>query len=77
MTKPNYKHLLGQIALENNIDNKRQLESQCYLFNEELTQEEKDLFNYCDNGYIEANPGLVGNSIKSYVGTYYTEEGTT
>jgi hypothetical protein len=76
MTKPNYEVLLQQIAQEQDPVIRNQLILQCYVFDEELTPAEKQLFNYCNDGYIDANPGLVGNSIKSYVGTYYSEEGT-
>lgn len=76
MAKPNYAELLSQIAIETDPVIKAALISQCYVFTEELTAEEKQLFNYCNDGYILYNPGLVGNSIKSYVGTYYNEDGT-
>lgn len=54
-------------------------------FNEELTEEERDLFNYVSSGYIENNPGSdaynantfypfdENNKSNSYVGVYYDE----
>jgi hypothetical protein len=74
MTKPNYALLLSQIAQETNPVVKQQLIEQCYVFTEELTEEEIELFAYVQDGYIENNPGLVGNNLKSYVGIYYDED---
>ena len=54
-------------------------------FTEELTQEERDLFNYVSSDYIEDNPGSdvysantfypfdENNKANSYVGVYYDE----
>jgi hypothetical protein len=74
MTKPNYALLLNQIAQETNPIIKQQLIEQCYVFTEELTEEEIELFGYVQDDYIENNPGLVGNNLKSYVGVYYDED---
>lgn len=43
----------------------------CYVFNEILTKEEENLFNYVSEEYIIDNPGAVS----SYVGKYYGENG--
>jgi hypothetical protein len=72
---PNYALLLQQIAQATDPIIKQQLIDQCFIFNVPLTQEEKDLFDYCTPGYITANPGLVGNSFKSYVGDYVSDNG--
>lgn len=87
MAKPNYATLLNQIANESDPVVKQELISQCYVFVEELTTEEKDLFNYVQAGYIEKNPD--GNSYiidvnhypfvenkksPSYVGVYFYEK---
>ena len=45
MAKPDYATLLSQIAAASG-DTKTALEAQCYVFEEELTDAEKDLFNY-------------------------------
>lgn len=51
------------------------LKNQVYKFVQELTDEEKDAFNYLSSGYIENNPGIQGNSFKSYIGVYIDDEG--
>jgi len=68
MANPNYASLLAQIATETNPTAKQALIDQCYIFTEPLTDSEKELFNYMNSGYIENNPGIVGNSFASYVG---------
>jgi hypothetical protein len=74
VSNPDYATLLKQIAEETDPVLKQQLIEQCYVFNEPLTEEEKSLFDYVDNGYVKDNPGY-NNEFKSYVGTYYDEEG--
>lgn len=74
-TNPNYAVLLQQIAQETDPIIRQQLIDQCYVFNVPLTEAEKDLFNYCSSGYIDKNPGIVGNSFASYVGVYVSDQG--
>lgn len=75
MSKPNYALLLAQIASTSNTVLKAELIAQCYVFTEELTETEIELFNYVQSNYIEANPGIQGNAYASYVGTYYDTDG--
>ena len=85
MAKPNYQQLLSQIAQETDPEIKEQLEAECYQFTEELTEEEKELFDYVSKSYIENNPGTEpyvetdfypfddALKVDSYVGVYYYE----
>jgi hypothetical protein len=75
MANPNYASLLAQIATETNPTAKQALIDQCYIFTEPLTDSEIELFNYMNSGYIEDNPGIVGNSFASYVGIYFSDTG--
>jgi hypothetical protein len=87
MAKPNYQTLLAQIAAESNTVIKQQLIDECYIFTEELTSTEEDLFNYVSSNYIENNPGIetfistqyypndLSLKANSYVGVYYDEDG--
>jgi hypothetical protein len=45
------------------------------VFNTALTEAEIELFEYTTSNYIEDNPGVVGNSLNSYVGKYYNDNG--
>jgi len=51
------------------------LKSEVYQFIQDLTDEERDAFNYLNSGYIANNPGIQGNSYKSYVGVYIDDNG--
>ena len=73
MSKPNYAYLLGQIAIETNPDTKAELEAECFSFPEALTDAEKELFGYVNDGYFDFNPGLDGTTFKSYEGVYYSD----
>jgi hypothetical protein len=75
MANPDYATLLAQIAAEDDPVLKQQLIDQAYIFEEILTEEEISLFDYIVSGYIENNPGTVGNSFSSYVGVYYNDNG--
>lgn len=77
MTKTNYALLLSQIAQETDPVAKQALIDQCYVFTEELTSEEIELFEYTKFGYIEANPGIKGNAYSAYVGVYFGPDGET
>ncbi|HCU80215.1 MAG TPA: hypothetical protein DGN60_03510 [Chloroflexi bacterium] len=76
MAKPDYATLLSQIAAASG-DAKTALEAQCYVFEEELTDAEKDLFNYVSDEYFLFNPGTENETFKSYVGVYYSATGET
>jgi hypothetical protein len=85
MDKPNYLQLAELIKNETDPAKKQELIQQLYVFVETLTDEEKDLFNYINKGYIKDNPGpntFVDNTVypfdnaqkaESYVGVYYAE----
>ncbi|MDB4331141.1 hypothetical protein N9993_01190 [bacterium] len=75
MANPNYASLLAQIAAETDPVIKTSLIAQTYVFNTALTEAEKELFEYTIFDYIEDNPGVVGNSLNSYVGKYYNDNG--
>ena len=66
---PDIAGLLQQAAAETDPVIKEQLIARAYAVTSPLTEEEKSLFGYLQNDYIENNPGLVGNRQTSYVGT--------
>ena len=76
MAKPDYETLLSQIAAASG-DTKTALELQCYVFEEELTDTEKNLFNYVSDEYLSSNPGTDSGTFKSYVGVYFSDTGET
>ena len=76
MSNPDYATLLSQIAAASG-DAKTALELQCYVFEEELTDTEKNLFNYVSDEYFLFNPGTDSGTFKSYVGVYYSDTGDT
>jgi len=65
---PDIAGLLQQAAEETDPVRKAQLTAQAYAVTAPLTEEEKSLYSYLQQGYIENNPGLVGNRQTSYVG---------
>jgi len=77
MSNPDYASLLTLIAAETDPIVKAQLEAQCYVFTEELTPEEIELFEYGAFDYVENNPGYVeaAGGFISYVGIYYDDNG--
>ena len=77
MANPNYALLLAQIAAETDPTIKAQLEAQCYVFLEPLTDAERELFEFTDFDYIEDNPGYIeGFGVAQlYVTTDYVDEG--
>ena len=72
---PNYQVLLTLISLETDPTVKNRLIEQTYIFETELTQAEENLFDYCDEGYINNNPGIKDGVFSSYVGSYYSASG--
>jgi hypothetical protein len=74
MANPDYATLLTQIAAASG-DAKTALELQCYVFEEELTDTEKNLFNYVSDEYFLFNPGTDSGTFKSYVGVYFNDTG--
>ena len=76
MANPDYATLLASIASASG-DAKTALEQQCYVFEEELTDAEKNLFNYVSDEYFVFNPGTDSGTFKSYVGVYFSSTGET
>jgi hypothetical protein len=74
MANPDYATLLTQIAAASG-DAKTALELQCYVFEEGLTDTEKNLFNYVSDEYFLFNPGTDSGTFKSYVGVYFNDTG--
>ena len=74
MAKPDYETLLSQIAAASGAA-KTALEQQCYVFDEALTDTEKNLFNYVFDEYLTFNPGTDSGTFKSFVGVYFNDSG--
>ena len=55
--------------------NESGFELQCYVFEEALTDTEKNLFNYVSDEYFLFNPGTDSGTFKSYVGVYFNDTG--
>lgn len=75
MAKPNYIEIANNIANETDPTIKQGLLDQLYVFIEPLTPQEKELFDYVQEGYIENNPAVIDGEFTSYVGIYYTSDG--
>ena len=73
--KPKYADLLFAIQLEEDEEVKEVLIEQTYVFNEVLTEEEKQVFNFVADGYVDPNPGFIANTFTSYVGSYPDPDG--
>jgi hypothetical protein len=71
---PDIAGLLQQAAAETDPVRKAQLTARAYAVTAPLTDEEKSLFGYLQDGYIENNPGLVGNRQTSYVGVVGSDD---
>jgi hypothetical protein len=52
-----------------------QLDSSGYTFTSQPTKKETERFEYAAFGYFDQNPGIVGNTYKSYIGIYYDDAG--
>ena len=74
MANPDYATLLSQIAAASGAA-KTALELQCFVFEEPLTDTEKNLFNYVSDEYFLFNPGTDSGTFKSYVGVYFNDSG--
>jgi len=74
MANPDYATLLTQIAAASGAA-KTALELQCFVFEEALTDTEKNLFNYVSDEYFLFNPGTDSGTFKSYVGVYFNDSG--
>ena len=74
MANPDYATLLPLIAAASGAA-KTALEAQCYVFDEALTDTEKNLFNYVSDGYFLFNPGTDSGTFKSFVGVYFNDSG--
>jgi hypothetical protein len=73
MANPDYASILAQIAAATDPAVIAALKAQLVVL-EELTEQEKELFEYAAFDYIEYNPGY-NNDFKSYVGKYFDDEG--
>ena len=74
MANPDYATLLASIATASGAA-KTALEAQCYVFDEALTDTEKNLFNYVFDEYLTFNPGTDSGTFKSFVGVYFNDSG--
>ena len=74
MANPDYATLLASIAAASGAA-KTALELQCYVFDEELSDTEKNLFNYVFDEYLTFNPGTDSGTFKSFVGVYFNDSG--
>ena len=72
---PLYREGLAVLAGETNLTVKEALSAEIFQFLVTLTPEERDVFNYVADDYIENNPGIVGNAFASYVGIYINQQG--
>ena len=52
-----------------------ELDSSGFTFLTQPTKEDTERFEYVAFDYIEKNPGIVGNSFQSYIGSYYNDNG--
>ena len=75
MTNPDYIAIAELLKTETDATVRQTLLDQLFVFNEELTEAEKNLFNYIEDTYIENNPGDVNSVFSSYVGVYFNDEG--
>jgi hypothetical protein len=77
MANPDYASLLTQIAAETDPVIKAQLEAQCYVFADSLTDAERELFEFAAFDYIEDNPGYVDGAFTPglYVLADYVADG--
>ena len=74
MANPDYATLLASIASATGSA-RTALEAQCYVFDEALTDTEKNLFNYVFDEYLTFNPGTDSGTFKSFVGVYFNNSG--
>ena len=74
MANPDYATLLASIAAATGAT-RTALEAQCYVFEEPLTDTEKNLFNYVFDDYLTFNPGTESGTYKSFVGIYFNDSG--
>jgi len=74
MANPDYATLLSSIASATGAA-KTALEAQCYVFDEALSDTEKNLFNYVFDEYLTFNPGTDSGTFKSFVGVYFNDSG--
>ena len=71
---PNYKKGLELIAKQTYPNTISALTSEIYTF-VQVDEDAVGVFDYFESGYVEANPGIKGNSYKSYVGVYINDDG--
>lgn len=76
MANPDYKTLLQQIGKETDLVKKQELIEKTYIFEEQLTEEEKELFDFVEKDYIKNNPGYTNSKeYVTYTGKYWTKFG--
>jgi hypothetical protein len=63
MTNPDYIAIAELLKTETDVTVRQTLLDQLFVFNEELTEAEKNLFNYIEDTYIENNPGDVNRRL--------------
>jgi hypothetical protein len=73
MANPDYAALLAQIAAETDPVLRQALIDQAYSFQEELTNEEIELFEYTQFGYIDPNPGVFQDTSAFYFTPGYVD----
>lgn len=74
---PNYEKGLSVIAKQTNEITRQTLIDEIYTFAKVGEVDDYEPFEYVGYGYIDKNPGIVGNMFTSYVGIYYDTDGTT
>ena len=52
-----------------------QLDGSGFTFTTVPTKAETERFEYVAFDYIDDNPGIVGNSYKSFIGVYFSDTG--
>lgn len=52
-----------------------ELDASGLTFTSQPTKAETERFEYVAFDYIEKNPGIVGNSYKSFIGVYFSNTG--
>jgi hypothetical protein len=60
----------------NDVEAHNLIRAEIFTFDVTLSTSEKDLFEYCDAGYVELNPGINNNSNwSSYIGDHISDSG--
>jgi hypothetical protein len=60
----------------NDITAHNLIRAQIFTFDVVLSAGEKELFEYCNTGYVEPNPGIdINSNWSSYVGDHISDSG--